>query len=50
MEPVVAEPLPAAIVALLLMLDEAEAEQARRSHNLPHWTSNRESEKSSPID
>ena len=33
------EPLPAGMAALLILLELAEEEQAKSSHNLPHWTS-----------
>ena len=40
------EPLPAGMVALLILLELAEEEQANSSHNLPHWTSGREPKQS----
>ena len=44
MEPVTEESLPTEFTALLLMLEQAEADQAKQSHNLLHWTSDREPE------
>ena len=40
------EPLPAEIVALLILLEFAEEQQAITSSSLPHWTSRREPKKS----
>ena len=44
-KPITEEPLPCDWVMLLVLLDQAEAEEAKHSHNLPHWTSDREPEK-----
>jgi hypothetical protein len=40
------EPLPTKMWVLLLELEQAEAARAKESHNLPHWTSDREPAKS----
>jgi hypothetical protein len=40
------EPLPAEMVALLMLLEQVEEERAKQSHNLSHWTSRREPKKS----
>ena len=36
------EPLPAVLWVLLLELEQAEVARGKESHNLPHWTSDRE--------
>ena len=40
------EPLPTQLWVLLLELEQAEVARAKESHNLPHWTSDREPGKS----
>ena len=40
------EPLPTQVWLLLLELEQAEVARAKESHNLPHWTSDREPAKS----
>src|SRR5436190_12668058 len=40
------EPLPSEFLALLLLLEQAETEQEKQPHNPPHWTSDREPQKS----
>jgi hypothetical protein len=40
------EPLPTQLWVLLLELEQAEVARAKGSHNLPHWTSDREPAKS----
>ena len=40
------EPLPTQVWVLLLELEQAEVARAKESHNLPHWTSDREPAKS----
>ena len=44
-KPITEEPLPPAFVMLLMLLDQAEAEEAMHAGTLPHWTSDREPEK-----
>jgi len=44
-KPITEEPLPPAFVMLLMLLDQAEAEEAMHADTLPHWTSDREPEK-----
>jgi hypothetical protein len=39
-------PLPADMLTLLLLLQHVDTEQDKHSHNLPHWTSDREAKKS----
>src|SRR5438093_6088171 len=39
------EPLPTEMGVLLMELERAEEERAKQSHNLPHWTSDREQTK-----
>ena len=41
---VISEPLPPQLLTLVLLLEQAEAEQLKQSHNLPHWTSDNETE------
>jgi hypothetical protein len=41
------EPLPTVLWMLLLELEQAEGARAKESHNLAHWTSDREPKKKS---
>jgi hypothetical protein len=41
------EPLPTVLWMLLLELEQAEVARAKESHNLAHWTSDREPKKKS---
>jgi hypothetical protein len=43
--PITEEPLPPDFVMLLVLLDQAEPEEAMHVHHLPHWTSDREPKK-----
>ena len=45
MKSVTEEPLPTELCVLLLELEHAEVARAKESHNLPHWTSDREPKK-----
>jgi hypothetical protein len=44
-KPITEEPLPPDFVMLLVLLDQAEAEEALHVHDPPHWTSDREPKK-----
>jgi hypothetical protein len=41
---VISERLPPQLLTLVLLLEQAETEQLKQSHNLPHWTSDKEPE------
>ena len=41
---VISEPLPSQLLTLVLILEQTEAEQLKQSHNLSHWTSDKEPE------